>query len=143
MAEKLWMASGYNVARYGNVIGSAGSILPIYKRLIAEGVKSLPITDERMTRFWYPMEDAIELVLSALDAKMEGEVFIPKIPSIRMVDLCKAFDMPYHVIGIRPGEKLHEFMIAPDDITGDEGYSSSNNPHFLTVDEIRRSIDGI
>jgi FlaA1/EpsC-like NDP-sugar epimerase len=60
-----------------------------------------------------------------------------------MIDLCKAFDMPYHVIGIRPGEKLHEFMIAPDDITGNEGYSSGNNPHFLTIDEIKESIYGI
>ena len=143
MAEKLWISSGYNVARYGNVIGSAGSVLPLYRRLIAEGAKSLPVTDERMTRFWYPMDDAIRLVLEALDANPSGEMFIPKIPSIRITDLCKALDMPYHVVGIRPGEKLHEYMIAPSDIDDSEGYSSGNNPHFLTVDEIRESIYGI
>lgn len=143
MAEKLWINAGYNVCRYGNVIGSAGSVLPLYRKLIANGAKSLPVTDVRMTRYWYPMKNAINFVLNNLDNKSNGDVYIPKIPSIRIIDLCAALDMPYHVVGIRPGEKLHEFMISPDDITGDEGYSSGNNSHFLTIDEIRRSIDGI
>lgn len=143
MAEKLWIASGGNVARYGNVIGSSGSVLPLYRRLIAEGAKSLPLTHERMTRFWMPMKEALKLVDDALYSCDHGEMFIPKMPSIRIVDLCKALDMPYHIVGIRPGEKLHEFLIPPDDIMGTDGYSSGNNEHFLTVEEIRRSIDGI
>jgi UDP-N-acetylglucosamine 4,6-dehydratase len=143
MAEKLWISAGNNVARYGNVIGSAGSVLPLYRKLIAEGAKSLPVTDVRMTRFWYPMREAVELVLEALESEDRGEMFIPQIPSIRITDLCEALDMPYHVVGIRAGEKLHETMIAPSDIDDSEGYSSGNNPHFLTIDEIKESIYGI
>lgn len=143
MAEKLWINAGYNVARYGNVIGSAGSVLPLYRKLIAHGAKSLPVTDPRMTRFWYPMQQAIELVFDALNSDRTGDVFVPTMPSIRIIDLCKALDMPYHIIGIREGEKLHEDMIPPDPITGSEGYNSLNNPQYLTVEEIRRSIDGV
>ena len=143
MAEKLWLRAGHSVCRYGNVIGSAGSVLPLYRKLIANGAKSLPVTDERMTRFWYPMDDAVKLVHDAIINYQKEQMHIPTIPSIRIVDLCEALNMPYHVIGIREGEKLHEYMIAPDDVTGDAGYSSGNNPHFLTVEEIRRSIDGI
>lgn len=146
MAEKLWIAANgcigsmFSVCRYGNVIGSSGSVLPLYKQMIHDGVKSLPVTHDGMTRFWYPMQSAINFVIESLD-KMEGdEVFIPQIPSIRITDLCKALNMPYHIIGIRPGEKLHESMIPPDDVTGSEGYNSGNNPHFLTVEEIRESI---
>jgi len=148
MAEKLWInanngAHKLSVCRYGNVIGSNGSVLPLYRKMISEGANSLPVTDERMTRFWYQMEDAIDFVLESLYKMNGGEVLIPTIPSIRIIDLCRALDMPYHEIGIRPGEKLHEFMIPPDDVSGDNGYSSGNNPHFLSVDEIRRSIDGV
>jgi UDP-N-acetylglucosamine 4,6-dehydratase len=143
MAEKLWLKAGYSVCRYGNVIGSAGSVLPLYRRLISEGAKSLPVTDTRMTRFWYPMQDAVGLVKKAIEFYDPSEVYIPRIPSIRIVDLCTALDMPYHEVGIREGERLHEYMIAPDDATGSAGYSSGNNTHFLTVDEIRGSIDGI
>lgn len=143
MAEKLWISAGGNVARYGNVIGSAGSVLPLYRKLMARGAESLPVTSEKMTRFWFPMKDALKLVDEAMESKKRGEMFIPKIPSIRIVDLCKALDMPYHIVGIRPGEKLHEFLIPPDDITGSDGYSSGNNTHFLTVEEIKESIYGI
>jgi len=143
MAEKLWIACGHSVCRYGNVIGSSGSVLTIYKKLIKEGAKKLPITDERMTRFWYKMDEAIELVDKSINNYIPGTVHIPEIPSIKITDLCEALCLPYHVIGVRPGEKLHEYMIAPDDITGDEGYSSGNNDHFLTVHEIRASIDGV
>jgi UDP-N-acetylglucosamine 4,6-dehydratase len=143
MAEKLWLKAGYSVCRYGNVIGSAGSVLPLYRKMITDGVESLPVTDTRMTRFWYPMEDAVKLVKDAIDYYSPEAMHIPRIPSIRIVDLCTALDMPYHVVGIREGEKLHEYMIAPDDVTGSEGYSSGNNTHFLTVDEIRGSIDGV
>ena len=101
----------FSVCRYGNVIGSNGSVVKIFKQLIDEGAKELPVTDERMTRFFYPMDDAIRFVLNSLDIMQGGETFIPKIKSIGITDLCKAFDMPYKVIGIRPGEKLHEEMV--------------------------------
>lgn len=142
MAEKLWISCGYSVCRYGNVVGSSGSVVPLFKKMITEGAKSLPVTDERCTRFWYKMDDAVMLVDNSIKDYDPGQVHIPKIPSIKITDLCKAFDLPWHVVGIRPGEKIHEAMIAPDDITGDEGYSSGNNSHFLTVAEIRGSIDG-
>ena len=146
MAEKLWINANkenstfFSVCRYGNVIGSNGSIIPVFKRLIEQGIKSLPVTDERMTRFWFKMDDAIEFVLDSLDKMQGGEMFIPKIPSVLITDVIKAFNMPYHVIGIREGEKIHEFMIPPDEITGSEGYSSGNNTHFLTVEEIKEDL---
>lgn len=139
LAEKLWIWAGYNVARYGNVIGSAGSVLPVYQKLISQSCTSLPVTDERCTRFWFPMDDAIKLVITALDSVKRSEVFIPKMKSIRIIDLCKALDMPYHVTGIRPGEKLHEDMIPYDPITDTPGYNSLDN-EYLSIDEIRRSI---
>lgn len=148
MAEKLWVnavtpLNKFAVCRYGNVIGSNGSVLPKYMSLIMDGASSLPVTDERMTRFWYPMQDAIKFVLESLEKMTDNEVFIPKIPSIRIVDLVSALNMKYHVTGIRPGEKLHEYMIAPDDVTNDPGYSSGNNPDFLTVEQILKSIQEI
>lgn len=148
MAEKLWVnavtpLNKFAVCRYGNVIGSSGSVLPKYMSLIMNGVESLPVTDERMTRFWYPMEDAIKFVLDSLEKMTNNEVFIPRIPSIRIIDLVSALNMKYHVVGLRPGEKLHEYMIAPDDLTNDPGYSSGNNPDFLTVKQIVKSIQEI
>jgi len=143
MAEKLWLAAGHRVCRYGNVIGSAGSVLPLYRRLIAQGATSLPVTDPRMTRFWLSMDSAIDIVKSALQTSKPGQLCIPEMPSIRIIDLCAALDMPYHVIGLRPGEKLHEWIIPPDEFNDTPGLSSGNNPYFLTVEEIRRSIDGI
>lgn len=148
MAEKLWVnavtrLNSFAVCRYGNVIGSSGSVLQRYLSLIMDGVESLPVTDERMTRFWYPMQDAIKFVLDSLAKMKNNEVFIPKIPSIRIVDLVSALNMKYHIVGIRPGEKLHEYMIPPSDISNDPGYSSGNNEHFLTVFEIVKSIQEI
>lgn len=146
MAEKLWInayswQTDFIICRYGNVVGSNGSVLPLYLKLINDGVKSLPVTDERMTRFWFEMKDAIEFVINSIISPNGEGVQIPKIPSIKITDLCHAFNMPYEVIGIREGEKLHEYMIPPDEITDYKGYSSYNNPKFLTVEEIRRSID--
>lgn len=140
MAEKIWISYGLNVARYGNVVGSSGSVVPLYKKLIAEGAKLLPVTDERMTRFWFGMDEAISLVDEAVTSLEVGHVFTSEMPSIRIVDLCRAFNMPYTIVGMREGEKLHEDLIPPDPITGTAGYNSGNNPHFLTVDEIRRTI---
>jgi UDP-N-acetylglucosamine 4,6-dehydratase len=100
--------------------------------MIADGAKSLPITNTEMTRFWFPMQEAIKFVLSSL-AKMrgDGEIFIPNIPSIKIVDLAKAFEMPYNIIGLRKGEKIHEALT--------EDYTSDKNK-FLSIDEIKRSI---
>lgn len=107
----------FSVVRYGNVIGSRGSVVPFFRKMLAEGATELPITDERMTRFWITLTQGVEFVLSGL-ARMEGgETFIPKIPSMRIPDLarCMAPTATLKVIGIRPGEKLHEVMVTEDD----------------------------
>lgn len=143
MAEKLWISAGGNVARYGNVIGSSGSVLPVFRKMISDGATSLPITDDRCTRYWFNMKDAIQLVLDAIRYSSSGITFIPKMPSIRIIDLCKALDMPYHIVGLRSGEKIHEDLIPPDEITGSIGYNSGNNSNFLTISEIKESIYGV
>ncbi|MGH2327354.1 UDP-N-acetylglucosamine 4,6-dehydratase (inverting) [Campylobacter taeniopygiae] len=107
----------FSVARYGNVVGSRGSVVPFFKKLIKEGVKELPITDERMTRFWISLEDGVKFVLNNFEIMHGGEVFVPKIPSMKITDLAHALapDLKTKIIGIRPGEKLHETMISSDD----------------------------
>ena len=102
----------FSVVRYGNVVGSRGSVLPYFKSLIEKNAKSLPITDERMTRFWITLDRGVEFVLSLINLMIGGELFIPKSPSIKITDLVKALDKngKYHIIGIRPGEKLHETL---------------------------------
>ncbi len=107
----------FAVVRYGNVIGSRGSVVPLFQRLIRDGAKSLPITDPRMTRFWITLDQGVAFVLSNLALMAGGEIFVPKIPSMKMVDLAKqmAPDLPHQTVGIRPGEKLHEVMITEDD----------------------------
>ena len=165
----------FAVVRYGNVVGSRGSVVPFFKNLIANGATELPVTDERMTRFWLKLEDGVDFVLKNFRRMQGGEIFIPKIPSMRITDLVKAIapDAKIKIIGIRPGEKLHEVMCPSDlyydtlefadhfvikpstqfrediDYTvnplGEKGkpvpdgfdYNSGNNPHFLTVEELR------
>lgn len=107
----------FSVVRYGNVIGSRGSVIPFFKKLIAEGADSLPITDERMTRFWITLDQGVDFVLSSMEAMQGGEIYVPKIPSTSMVDLAKSLapELPIRVVGIRPGEKLHEVMVPYDD----------------------------
>ena len=107
----------FSVVRYGNVVGSRGSVVPYFKKLIAEGAKSLPITDERMTRFWITLQQGVDFVLECFERMHGGEIFVPKIPSIRIVDLAKAMapKLATEVVGIRPGEKLHEVMCPADD----------------------------
>jgi UDP-N-acetylglucosamine 4,6-dehydratase len=102
--------------RYGNVVGSRGSVVPLFRRQIAEG-GPLTITDERMTRFWITLDEAVDLVLTALERSVGGEIFIPKIPSMRVTDLAEAMapGLEHRVIGIRPGEKLHEILITDDE----------------------------
>ena len=107
----------FSVVRYGNVVGSRGSVIPYFRDLIRQGAPSLPITDSRMTRFWITLNQGIDFVLSCLERMEGGEIFVPKIPSMRMVDLARAMapNLPHHVIGVRPGEKIHEVMITEDD----------------------------
>lgn len=107
----------FSVVRYGNVVGSRGSVVPFFKNLIQNGTDHLPITDERMTRFWITLQQGVDFVLKGFERMQGGELFVPKIPSVRIVDLATAMapDLPKRIIGIRPGEKLHEVMCPGDD----------------------------
>jgi UDP-N-acetylglucosamine 4,6-dehydratase len=107
----------FSVVRYGNVVGSRGSVVPLFRRLLAQGATELPITDARMTRFWITLNEGVEFVLSSLEIMRGGEIFVPKIPSMSMPDLVQAMSpgAGMKVIGIRPGEKLHEIMVGADD----------------------------
>jgi len=169
-------ATRFSIVRYGNVAGSRGSVIPLFKRMHANG-ETLPITDPRMTRFWISIGDAVLFVMRALNDMRGGEIFIPKMRSFRVADLADAIDpvdqyslqgVPIasdrKVIGIRPGEKLHETLITShdtprlyDDALGrqfiifpewisingklsDFTYSSDTNPDWLSTDEIRKMI---
>lgn len=125
-SDKIFTAAGnwsgdsgtlFAVARYGNVLGSRGSVIPFFRKLIREGAESLPITDPRMTRFWITIEQSVAFVLSCLEMMGGSEIFVPKIPSMKMTNLasCLAPELPHRQIGIRPGEKLHEVMVTEDD----------------------------
>lgn len=107
----------FSVVRYGNVIGSRGSVIPFFKQLIADRKDHLPITDERMTRFWITLQQGVNFVLSSLEMMKGGEIFVPKIASMKIVDVaaCLGPGLPHKVVGIRPGEKLHEVMVPEDD----------------------------
>lgn len=111
------MQSRFSVVRYGNVVGSRGSVVPFFKKLLAQGATELPITDPRMTRFWITLPQGIDFVLKSFQRMHGGELFVPKIPSSRIVDLAEALapGLPQKIIGIRPGEKLHETMCPADD----------------------------
>ena len=126
VSDKLFVAANnivgnhptrFAVVRYGNVVGSRGSVVPFFRKLIAEGATEIPITDERMTRFWITLEDGVDFVIKNFGRMHGGEIFVPKIPSSLMTDLAKAMapQLPIKVIGIRPGEKLHEIMCPRDD----------------------------
>ena len=107
----------FAVVRYGNVIGSRGSVVPFFQDLVSRGAKAIPITDPRMTRFWITLDQGVAFVLSSLMLMQGGEIFVPKIPSMKIVDLARAIapTLPHEIVGIRPGEKLHEVMITEDD----------------------------
>ena len=125
----------FAVVRYGNVVGSRGSVLPYFKSLIQKNVKSLPVTDKRMTRFWMTLDHSVKFVLDSINIMRGGELFVPKSPSIKIVDLVKALDqnIKYHIIGIRPGEKLHE-ILCPED-------SAKDTIEYKDYYLIRPSID--
>lgn len=107
----------FSVVRYGNVLGSRGSVVPFFQKLIAEGATKLPITDDRMTRFWITLQEGVDFVLKNFERMHGGEIFIPKIPSMKVIDVATAIapDMPHNIVGIRPGEKMHEVMCPRDD----------------------------
>ncbi len=107
----------FSVVRYGNVAGSRGSVIPYFKELMQAGAQEFPITDFNMTRFWLKLEDAVYMVLEALDIMQGGELFVKKIPSMKITDLAKAINPAVELrhVGIRPGEKIHEVMITRED----------------------------
>lgn len=125
VADKLFVSANhyaashetrFSVVRYGNVVGSRGSVVPFFRRLAAQG-GVLPITDKRMTRFWITLDQAVRFVVDSFELMRGGELYVPRIPSMRILDLAEALapGCPIDEIGIRPGEKLHEEMISPDD----------------------------
>src|SRR5882724_6531165 len=166
-AEKIFVAANnmsagrcsYSVCRYGNVVNSRGSVVPLFKRLANAG-EHLPITDPQMTRFWMTLDQAVDLVLSSLEMMKGREIFIPKIPSARIVDLAAAMSPLSKVIGIRPGEKLHETLMTEEEARGalecwdryiinsdgvsnikePKTYSSDSNGDYLTVEEIKKYL---
>jgi len=152
-AEKIFIAANnirgsdptvFSVVRYGNVIGSRGSVVPFFQKLLKDGAKSLPITDNEMTRFWITLPQGIDFVLSNLSLMLGGEIFIPKIPSMKILDLVQAIKsgVQTHIIGIRPGEKLHECMLtadeAPQTVEMEDRYVVI--PGFLNVESWNKSI---
>lgn len=180
-ADKIFIASNhlsgeggprFSVVRYGNVLGSRGSVVPFFQKLAKNGAKSLPLTHPDMTRFWISKQQGVNFVLSCLDMMDRGEIFVPKMPSMRIADLASALapELKHAIVGIRPGEKLHEMLITPDDASHTldqedryvivpavamwpaarrdhekrvpEGftYSSDNNPHKLTKQELLRMV---
>ena len=107
----------FSVVRYGNVVGSRGSVVPFFAKLIKEGAKELPITHPEMTRFMITLQQGVDFVLKNFERMQGGEIFVPKIPSMKITEMAKAMapDLPQKIVGIRPGEKLHEIMCPADD----------------------------
>lgn len=147
LSDKLFVAANnivgshktrFAVVRYGNVVGSRGSVVPFFRKLVASGAGSLPITDVRMTRFWITLQQGVDFVLSNFERMQGGELFVPKIPSVRIVDLATAMapQLPQLHIGIRPGEKLHELMISADDSL----HTYEFTDHYVIAPSIRFTI---
>ncbi len=142
-SDKLFVAANniaysntqFSVVRYGNVVGSRGSIIPYFKKLIHEKSKFLPITDVRMTRFWITLEQGVKFVIKSFERMYGGEIFIPKIPSVRIVDIAKAMapDVKIQLVGIRPGEKIDEIMCPSDD----SHLTLEFHDHFVMMPTIR------
>ena len=163
--------TSFSVVRYGNVVGSRGSVVPFFKKIKETG--TVPITDERMTRFWITLDQGVQFVLDSLKRMCGGEIFVPKIPSMKVIDLAKVIapECDTRIVGIRPGEKLHEAMIMEDDARhtvefenyyviqpefswwsknyGEGGkplsegfsYTSENNQDWLDIDDLKLLVD--
>ncbi|BCV29058.1 UDP-N-acetylglucosamine 4,6-dehydratase (inverting) [Shewanella algae] len=125
----------FAAVRYGNVVGSRGSVVPFFKKLIADGAESLPITHPEMTRFWITLQQGVDFVLKNFARMQGGEIFVPKIPSVRITDLAKAYapHLEHEIIGIRPGEKMHEIMCPADD----SHHTLEFDDHFVITPSIR------
>jgi UDP-N-acetylglucosamine 4,6-dehydratase len=138
-------ATRFSVVRYGNVVGSRGSVVPFFRKLIAAGSDHLPITDLRMTRFWITLHQGVDFVLKNFERMYGGEIFVPKIPSVRIVDLARAMapELPHKVVGIRPGEKVHEVMCPADDshLTLEFADHFVIRPTIQFVDEVDFSVN--
>jgi len=152
--EKLFIAGNayvgmrdtrFSVVRYGNVVGSRGSVIPLFIKLIKEGAKELPITDERMTRFWITFEEGVKLVLFALNNSAGGEVFVPKIPTVKILDIAKALcnKCKIKIIGIRPGEKLHESLISEDEARDVRKVTQNGKEYFVILPQFYFESDGL
>ena len=158
-AEKIFTAANaynktqFSCVRYGNVIGSRGSVIPFFQKLKEDGVKIFPITHFDMTRFWLTLDQAVQLVLDSLLYMGGGEIYVPRIPSMTIVDMARAVDPDCRVeqIGIRPGEKMHECLVSEDcanvyhigengPYLAEPGYTSDTNDQWMTVDELRDII---
>lgn len=125
----------FSVVRYGNVVGSRGSVVPFFEKLLSEGKTTLPVTDPRMTRFWISLQQGVDFVLKNFQRMQGGEIFVPKIPSVRIIDLVAAMapEAKMDIIGIRPGEKLHEIMCPADD----SHLTLEFDDHFVITPTIR------
>ena len=125
----------FAVVRYGNVVGSRGSVVPLFKKKVAEGAKSIPVTHPEMTRFWITLQMGVNFVLKNFERMRGGEIFIPKIPSVRIKDLAQAYapGIPIEDIGIRPGEKMHEVMCPVDD----SYHTYEYHDHFVIAPSIK------
>lgn len=143
VSDKLFIAANayvgckdlnFSIVRYGNVAGSRGSIIPVFRNVIQNGGRKLPITDLRMTRFWISLSQGVQLVIKALEEAKGGETFISKIPSFKVTDLAEAMlpGCEIEVIGIRPGEKLHEVMVTPEDSFNTYEYEK----HFIVYPQM-------
>lgn len=146
VSDKLFVAANnisgghkttFAVVRYGNVVGSRGSVVPFFQKLIDEGATEIPVTHEEMTRFWITLQGGVDFVLKNFERMLGGEIFIPKIPSMRIMDLAKAMapNLPTKLIGIRPGEKLHEIMCPADD----SYHTFEYEDHFVIAPSIQFS----
>jgi len=137
----------FSVVRYGNVLASRGSVIPYFEKLMAEGATALPITEPSMTRFWITIEDGVKFVLKNFERMQGGEIFVPKIPSMKMVEMAKAIapNLPQEIIGIRPGEKLHELMCPVDDshLTLEFHDHYVIKPSFIFLSPIDYSVNAI
>ena len=139
-------ATRFSVVRYGNVVNSRGSVIPFFRKLVEDGADHLPITDARMTRFLITLDQGVDFVLSSLATMQGGEIFVPKIPSVRLPDLARVIapDMEQRIVGIRPGEKLHEVMISSDDARNtvelDDRYVVE--PSFVFWSRSRAPVEG-
>lgn len=152
-SEKIFIAANayagnkvkFACVRYGNVVGSRGSVIPFFLSLKKRNIKEFPITDECMTRFWITLDQGVELVIKALEEAEGGEIFVPIIPSMKITDLVKAIDLEarFKIIGIRPGEKMHESLISEDETRQTRIFDGMYVilPQFFESGEVRKKYD--